>query len=209
MSDLHVVYRVDNPDTDDETWSTYSFPHSIYVGGNTLAEVRSEFHEAARPVAVLDGMRVLEHIERPVSTVPGAYVRVAIDRKTLDRDVARDRIAGSLTVRSQREDFVKTVPLAATGDAVIVAAVADDKLGWVFEQMTDHDSIAICLAGPEAGGGALVSWNYIVGSRSERFVESTDKTSLAEKGLTANSTVSEFMGIASKVRGRQLLLTSA
>lgn len=31
MTDLHVIYRVDDEGTPDELWATYSFPEGIYV----------------------------------------------------------------------------------------------------------------------------------------------------------------------------------
>jgi hypothetical protein len=209
MSDLHVVYRVDDPGLESETWSSYSFPHSIYVEGSALVEVRSEVQQAIQSIPSLHDCRILEHLERPIPPVPGAYIRVAIDRRTLDRDVARDQFVSSLLVRSQREDFVRTVPTAATGDVVAIACVADDRLGWVFDQMTDYDSIAICLAGPATEHGALTTWNYLVGRRSDRFGTSGNTETLADAGLVADSSIADFMRIASAADGRGLLLSSA
>ncbi len=46
MSNLHVVYRVEEPSTPREQWSSYSFPYGIYVTGTTLDDVRAKFRSA-------------------------------------------------------------------------------------------------------------------------------------------------------------------
>ena len=150
MSNLHVVYRVDELATPREQWSSYSFPFGIYVTGVTLDEVRSEFRAAAEfALPNLHEFTVIEHLERPLA--PGAYIRTAVDRQMLDRDATASLMRSSLQIVDQWRDFQDKVPAAATGDTVMIACVAADRLGWIFEQMSADDSVGICAPGPAAG----------------------------------------------------------
>ena len=203
MNDLHVVYRVDEPATPREQWSTYSFPIGIYVTGTTLDEVRSEFRAAAAfALPNLDEFTVIEHLERALA--PGAYIRVAVDRRMLDRDATVALMRSSLQVVDQWRDFQDRVPPAATGDTVMIACVADDRLGWIFEQMSDHDAIGVCAPGPAAGEGQFVWWSFILGQYAADAT-SSDLESLAAAGLDVDSTVSDFMQTTASSTGRQLV----
>jgi hypothetical protein len=206
MNNLHVVYRVDEPATPREQWSTYSFPFGIYVTGTTLDEVRAEFRTAAAfALSNLDEFRVTEHLERPLT--PGAYIRVAVDRRMLDRDATAALMRSSLQLVDQWQDFQGRVPPAATGDTVMIACVADDRLGWIFEQMSDHDAVGICAPGPAAGAGQFIWWSFILGQYGAG-TSATDVESLASAGLDVDSTVSEFMQTTASSTGRQLLPAS-
>lgn len=205
-SHLHVVYRVHDPATRNEQWSSYSFPFGVYVEGSSLDQVRSEFRVAATelPPDVRE-LTVIEHLEQPL--VPGAYIRVAVDRRTLDRDDTARDLRSSLTVPAQFDDFRDTMPTAATGDAVMIACVPDDTLGWVFEQMTDHDAVGVCAQGPESGASQLVWWSFLVGGAADE-VDPTALETLASAGLSAGSTVAEFMRVDSAPTGRRVLSAS-
>jgi hypothetical protein len=203
MSNLHVVYRVDEPATPREQWSSYSFPVGIYVTGMTLDEVRSEFRAAAEfALPNLDEFTVIEHLERPLA--PGAYIRTAVDRRMLDRDAAAGVMRSSLQIVDQWRDFQDKVPAAATGDTVMIACVAADRLGWIFEQMSDHDSIGICASGPATAGSQFIWWSFILGHH-DADTTSDDVESLAAAGLSADSTVSDFMRTTTSATGRQLV----
>jgi hypothetical protein len=201
---MHVVYRVHDPGTRHEQWSSYSFPYGIYVEGSTMDEVRSELRAAMGDApSEIRGLAVIEHLERPL--VPGAYVRVAVDRRTLDREQIAQAMQSSLTVPAQFDDFRATMPIAATGDSVMIACVPDDTLGWVLEQMTEHDAVGICADGPEVRTkNRLVWWSFLVGSEAEDFDQTTLET-LASAGLTAASTVAEFMRVDANSTGRRVL----
>ena len=202
MTNLHVVYRVHDPGTRSEQWASYSFPYSIYVEGATLDEVRSEFRVAiADAPAGVRGLTAIEHLERPLA--PGAYIRVAVDRRTLDRDDTAQAMYSSLTAPAQFDDFRNTMPTAATGDVVMIACVPDDTLGWIFEQMTEHDAIGICARGPDAGATRLVWWSFLVGGGAD--VDPTALETLAVAGLSAESTIAEFMRIEATPTGRRVL----
>lgn len=201
MSNLHVVYRVDHGDGADD-WSTYSYPHGIYVGGSTLDEVRAEFQAAAASTIGREEITLVEHLERPL--IPGAYVRIGLDRHMLDRDETAQAMRETLTVGLQRDDFQARMPLAATGDAVMIACVHSDRLRWVFGQMGDHDGIALCARGDAAGSHRPVWWSFIAGPRA--VVPGGRPTeSIAAAGLTADSTVIEFMNVNETATGRTLL----
>ncbi len=148
MQDVHVVYR-QSPSEGSVEWSTYSYPQSIYVGGPSLEHLRAEFLEAARSHFdddQLSQVTLFEHIETPL--VDGAYVRVAVDQRTRDRETAATAMRRSLTVDEQRQDFAESALIAATGDAVVVACTPTDRLGWLFDQMGSHDALQITVAGP-------------------------------------------------------------
>lgn len=207
MSDLHVVYRVHDPGTRREQWASYSFPHSIYVEGATLDEVRSEFRAAAADLPTEVRKRsLIEHLERPLA--PGAYIRVAVDRRTLDRDEVAQIMHSSLTVPDQFDDFRTRLPTAATGDAVMIACVPGDRLGWVFEQMTDHDAVGICALGPGASGNRLVWWSFLVGGAVDG-IDPIAMGTLAGAGLSAGSTVGEFMRADAAPTGRRILANAS
>ena len=203
MSNLHVVYRVHDSGTRTEQWTSYSFPFSIYVEGSTLEEVRSELSEAleSAPPNVRE-LSLIEHLEQPL--VPGAYMRTAVDRRTLDREATGQTMRSSLAVPSQFDDFRATMPVAATGDAVMIACVPQDTLSWVFEQMTDHDAVGICAQGPGAGTSRLVWWSFIIGGEAEDR-NTTALETLASAGLSASSTVAEFMSATSTSTGHRIL----
>lgn len=207
MTSLHVVYRVDDPGTATEQWASYSFPHSIYVSGSTLDEVRTEFRSAAAfALPDLDIHTAVEHVERPLA--PGAYIRTAVDRRTLDRDDVAQTMRNSLQVVGQWKDFQAKAPASSTGDTVMIACVPEDRLGWVFEQMVDEDGLGLCAAGPVTGVGRFVWWSYIFGPKADVGYESTTE-SLADAGLTADSSVAEFMRVSASSTGRRLAEVAA
>lgn len=202
MTNLHVVYRVDDPSSADEQWSSYSFPHGIYVAGATLDEVRAEFREAAVTLPSFDALTIREHLERPL--VRGAYIRVAVDRQMLDRDETAAMMRRSVSIMDQREDFLATLPVAVTGDAIMIACQATDQLGWVFEQMSDHDTVCVCASGPSTEAGGFIWWSFIVGQHAARLGDKPLE-SLASGGLTSASTVVEFMRNNKTATGRALV----
>jgi hypothetical protein len=110
----------------------------------------------------------------------------------------------SLTVPVQFDDFRIRMPTAATGDAVMIACVPDDRLGWVFEQMTDHDAVGICALGPETTRNRLVWWSFLVGGAVDEIDPAATGT-LAGAGLSAGSTVAEFMRADAAPTGRRIL----
>ena len=98
MSPLHVIYRVDD-DGAGEEWSAYSFPHSIYAGGSSLAETRDEFMRAAKfALGGLDHVTVIEHLEEQL--IPGAYIRLALDANHRTGRDRRDHEAFARRTRS-------------------------------------------------------------------------------------------------------------
>lgn len=201
MNTLHVIYRVDDAGTG-EDWSAYSYPHSIYVGGSSLAEVRHEFERAARfALDDLADWAIVEHHEEPM--IPGAYIRVAVDRRMIERGEVAAIMKATLTVPAQRSDFERGMPIASTGDAVVVACLPNDRLGWVFEQMNDHDAIAVCARGPVVGNLQSAWWSYIAGQDAE-VRGGPPQESLAAAGLSADSTVADFMRVNSTATGRTL-----
>ncbi len=203
MTNLHVVYRVDDPGSADEQWSSYSFPHGIYVSGTTLAEVRTEFREAAaEALPEFMDMALQEHLERPL--VRGVYIRVAVDRHMLDRDTTADLMRRSVSIVDQREHLQATLPIAATGDAVVIACLATDKLRWVFEQMSDYDTVGVCASGPSVDEDGLIWWSFIAGGHASNPGRKPLE-SLASAGLSSESTVGEFMRVNATATGRALV----
>jgi hypothetical protein len=188
---LHVIYReavtvkVDAPG-----WTTYSYPDSIYAAGPSLEQVRTEFLDAARfhfDDEELSGVSLFEHVETLL--VEGVYARVAVDRRTLDRDAAVAAVRRSFTVAHQLEDFTDSALVAATGDTVIVACTPADRLGWLFEQMGPHDALQICVAGP----GELVWWSAIAHLNALGPPSVAAQPTIADLGLNDSSTVADLM----------------
>jgi len=189
MQDVHVIYR-QSPSEGMIGWSTYSYPESIYVGGLSLEHVRAGFLEAARfhfDDDQLSRVTLFEHIETPL--VDGAYVRVAVDQRTYDREVAATAMRRSLAVDEQRHDFAQSALVTATGDAVVVACTPTDRLGWLFDQMGPHDALQITVAGP----GELVWWSAIADGDAVGLAHPADMPSIADLGLTGSSTVADFV----------------
>jgi hypothetical protein len=207
VTNFHAVYRVDDPGTANEQWSSYSFPHGIYVAGATLDEVRDQFKAAAAfAVHNLDDLTLIEHIERPLA--PGAYIRTAVDRHTLDRDETAELMRASLGVPTQRDEFLATIPISGSGDAVMLACVPNDRLAWVFEQMDDHDALGLCAPGPAIPSGRFIWWSFILGNLAEDDKAARTET-IAEAGLTEESTVAAFMRANAMERGRRLVTVTA
>lgn len=189
MSNLHVIYRGEpGEDGRIEEWVTYSYPHGIYTSGSTLEEARHDFRQAAELVHEPGSYTVHEHLERPVP--PGVFIRTAIDRHTLSRDEAAGAVRQMLTVRGQREDVIRTMPLTASGDIVLVACVAEDTLGWIMEQMNDHDAIGIFLPVP-----GLVWSSWLAGEQAD-LAGATGAAvgpGMIPGGLLADVTLSEYV----------------
>jgi hypothetical protein len=199
MTDLHVIYRLEQPAKpgEPEHWATYSYPIPIYVSGTNIESVRSAFREAVEFAFGEDTQeyQLVEHLERPL--VDGAYVRTAVDRRYLDRAQTAQAFERTLSDRAQRTDFARTAPMSGSGDTVVVAVTGNDRLGWLMEQMNDHDSLVVCLLGP----GDMVWWSYIAGQHAELANLRTGST-LADDGLDADSTVSELITKDSSHAGR-------
>lgn len=134
----------------------------------------------------------------------GAYIRVAADRHMLDRDETAAMMRRSVAVVDQRDDFLSTLPVAATGDAVMIACQATDQLGWVFDQMSEYDTVGVCAGGPSTDAGGFIWWSFIVGKHAERLGDKPLE-SLASGGLTSESTVIEFMRAHDSATGRTLV----
>lgn len=202
MNDLHVVYRVDHV-SGGEQWSTYSYPTSIYVGGSTLDEVRAEFRDAvAFGLERSADVAIVEHLERPL--IPGAYIRIALDRRLLAREEVADALRGSLDHELQREDFERRMPLTGAGDAVAIACVPGDRLGWIFGQMGEHDGVAVCTRGELVGTLRRVWWSYVAGPHAQ-VPGGRPSENLASVGLSEESTVAEFMKVDATATGLELL----
>lgn len=189
MTNLHVIYRLEervSPGVP-ERWAAYSYPVSIYAAGSNIAEVRAEFREVFEDmVEVLgDEYELREHLERPL--VDGAYVRTAIDRSNLDRAETAQLFEGTLNSLVQREDFAARAPMSGTGDTVVVACVGKDKIGWLMEQMNEHDSLVICLSTVTP----IVWWTWLAGAQA-KLNEASEGT-ITDAGLTPDSTVSDFV----------------
>ncbi|MGQ0779387.1 MAG: hypothetical protein ACT4NY_34060 [Pseudonocardiales bacterium] len=188
---VHVIYReAVAVQADVPCWTSYSYPDSIYAAGLSLEQMRTEFLDAARfhvNDVELRGVSLFEHVETPL--VEGVYVRVAVDRRTLDRDAAVAAVRRSFTVAHQLADFTKSALVAATGDAVIVACTPADRLGWLFEQMGPHDALQICVVSP----GGLVWWSAV--AHLDAFVSPSvaSQPTIADLGLNDSSTVADLM----------------
>lgn len=121
----------------------------------------------------------------------------------LDRDATARLMRTSLQVIDQWRDFQNKGPAAATGDTVMIACGPDDRLGWIIEQMSEHDAVGICAPGPAADGRQLIWWSFIMGQHAADAASDGVET-LAAAGLSIDSTVSEFMRTTASSTGRQL-----
>ncbi|MGH3886397.1 MAG: hypothetical protein ACRDSZ_07475 [Pseudonocardiaceae bacterium] len=188
---VHVVYREAlTVQAEAPRWTTYAYPDSIYVTGPSLGQVRAEFLHAARfhfDDEELGGISLFEHVETLL--FEGAYVRVAVDQHTRDREAAVAAVRHSFTVARQLEDFTESALVAATGDAVIVACTPADRLGWLFEQMGPHDALQICVAGP----GELVWWSAIAHLNALGPPSVASQPTIADLGLNDSSAVADLM----------------
>ncbi|MGH3925981.1 MAG: hypothetical protein ACRDTT_24505, partial [Pseudonocardiaceae bacterium] len=182
---VHVIYREAMAVTAGAPrWTTYAYPDSIYAAGASLEQVRVEFLDAVRfhvDDEELGGVSLFEHVETLL--VEGVYVRVAVDRRTLDRDAAVAAVRRSFIDAHQRADFTESALVAATGDAVIVACTPADRLGWLFEQMGPHDALQICVAGP----GELLWWSAIAHLDALCPPSVASQPTIADLGLSDSS----------------------
>lgn len=204
-SPLHVVYREEQVAPGELNWHSDSLPTAVHVGGYTLEDARGRFREAA--AFLCDGQALppmAEHLERQVTD--GVFVRVAVDRHSLDREYVRASLATALAQPvGFRPEFAE-VAVAATGDHIVVCCVGTDLLGWVFEQMSDHDVLHVALAAGEVG----VALTAIAGPAVA--AASAEAPTLAGIGLTAESTVGEFVHAVAadrEVSVRPVLVSSA
>jgi hypothetical protein len=188
---VHVIYREAlTVKADVPRWSTYAYPDSIYAAGASLEQVRAEFLDAARfhfDDEELGGVSLFEHVETLL--VGDAYVRVAVDQHTRDRDAAVAAVRRSFTVAHRLEDFTDSALVAATGDAVIFACVPTDRLGWLFEQTGPHDALQICVAGPSE----LVWWSAIAHIDALGPPPVASQPTIVGLGLNDSSTVADLM----------------
>lgn len=190
---VHAIFR-SVPDAEDpvsvERWEAYSYPVSIYAGGETLEEVRSAWLDAARTHfgAEFDDISFVPHVERMLLDGVWARITVGNDQAALRDSVAR-RMQLALTVQEQLEDFRQNALLAATGDAVIICCLPSDTLGTVLDQMGDHDSVLICAEVSELG----LWWMPLAGGASIDADKLQHPQSLAELGLSRTSTVSDVI----------------
>lgn len=183
---LHVVYREGPAEADELAWDSSSFPDSIYAGGDTLEDMRKRFRDAAafryedEPIPPL-----YDHIERQAAD--GVFLRVAVDRHTLDRDYVRATLENGLNQPAGYRPEFSEEHLAATGDVVVICCVAADPLGWVIEQMSDHDAVHVAIAVSEFG----VAYAVLAGSAA--IPAPQHPQTLADLSLSATSTVGEFV----------------
>lgn len=202
MTTLHVIYRVDDEGTPDELWTTYSFPEGIYVSGDTLQRTRLAFHQAMQVHFTPDelaGPDISEHIERPV--VDDIYVRVAVDRYSLDRDIAAAALKASLTVSARapeiRSDFAAAMWPTLADERVVVACVARDPIRWVLDQTSAMDAVGVCTAGPSVPGQeTFLAWIPLLreGAAGQPVPPGAPEIeSLAAGGLGVDSTVGELL----------------
>jgi hypothetical protein len=208
---INVVYR-EEPDTGSTPkWSAYSYPVGVYASGSSLEHVRDQFAEAAAfhlQADDLDAVELYEHIERPLGTIDGVFMRVAIDRRTLDREDAARAMRASLSVLQQRDEFIERAYVAATGDVVVVACLPADLMTWVFDQMGPYDALQVCVAGP----GRIVWWNALMHHKATGVEAVADSPTTGELGLSsATATVSDFIrsDISSGSRNRPLVVSAA
>ncbi|MEQ3554620.1 hypothetical protein WIS52_29490 [Pseudonocardia nematodicida] len=190
MTTMHVVYRVHDEGRIGEDWSTYSFPDGVFAGGPDLEPLRSEVRRSAEELAGT-AVSVVEHIERPAG--PDIYVRGALDDRAAERADVIDAVRASSLVRGERTTPGSRFPLAASGDSILVACLPEDTLSWVLEQMDAHDAVAVCAVGPSLGTGRFVYVNYLAREAASPAGRDESDQSIAEAGLSPDSTVAEFV----------------
>lgn len=172
------------------------------MGRRTAAEIRSDIKGALRFAGVPGGRRLELHDVQRFDTADGDEytVRVAAEPDEPERRASRletfRRLVGVLST-DQRRGLLKTAR-SSTDEVAFVVALPTDTLGWLAEQLYDeHDVSTIVVPVAEehlfttsVGTGLREGW-----------------TSLAERGWSAETTVSEVMQGLAKAPSEQRLLT--
>ena len=191
---LHAIYRLDMA-LGRPGWSSYSMPHAVYVAADTLDEARSEFLAAARwALDDLDGITVVEHIEKP-SPVPGLWIRTALDQRVLQRDAVVDAIESALRSPKDRDE-IACGPQAATGDVVIIACTPADTLGWVSAQVGHTDEVYVA-----ARVSDIAVWTQLIaGNRTATAGEDRSESlaPLIEQGFTVSDLMQQQVPTVSR-----------
>ncbi len=183
---LHVIYRHEPTSDGEPTWHSYSYPTAVYASGYALEDLREAFREAvAFHYGETPVPQLVEHLEHQAA--PGVFLRVAVDRQTLDRDYVESTMRAALTRESVHRPRFAAEQVSASGDIVVVCAVASDRLGWVFEQMGEHDALHIAMAVSDFG----VNIATVAGPSG--IPDPTGSLTLNEVGLSSESTIGEFM----------------
>lgn len=173
-----------------EDWAAYSFPEAVFAGGSRLSSLRGEVRTMASDL-VGSSVVLREHIERPCGA--GLYVRSALDDREPERSDVVDAMRSMVDVGRQRDHLAEQLPLAVSGDAVLVACLPEDTIRWVLEQMDPQDTVAVCTVGPLLDTGRFVYWNYLVREGADREGREDSEESIAEAGLSIDSPISEFV----------------
>lgn len=199
MNTFHVVYRSYDQGPEEPKWAVYSFPAGVYIDEESLTAARTEFHEAAWDLfgSTLRSVPILEHLEH--LACEDVYLRVAVDRHSVDRhDVARafsGWLRGGPDAAQRRQQFRAQAPRSASGDWIVVACVARDSISWLIEQMDPHDAIAVCATGALTADRLQLPWTFLVRDQDSSLeppaVEGIAR--LSEWGLDVNSTVGELL----------------
>lgn len=181
---LHVVYREERTSDGQTSWYSYSYPDGVYAASESLSDLREQFRDVlSSSVGTGVALTLVEHVERAVA--PGVFVRVAVDRETLDREYVASSLRVSFDQPAHRPDIGQFI--TSGGDAVVVCCLAADPLAWVFEQMSDEDAVYVAMAVSEIG----VCHSAIAGPGAVPPLQVGE--TLGDLGFDASSTVGEFL----------------
>lgn len=172
-------------------WSLTSpqLPGFVY-GRPNREEFDADLEEALEFAGAPDCPRVLHEVER-VRTPEDVdlLIRIARDRHVLERRRTAKLLLGALQDPQQRTgpDGLTSGPRLPTGEILFVIALPSDRLGWVYDQLGDRDTIVRVAA--SASGGLL--WVSRVALSELDLLE--DAITLEQLGLSNDSTVGELM----------------
>ena len=194
------------------TWDVYGVTESIYAGGDTLREARQDAREAfaCHFDTAASGIELVEYHEHVVYTDPATrtdvWVRTyeggdfdAVARRRSIRDSIGEHLHGNT---ADFDTFASGG--ASTGDIIATAALPDDPLATVLDQVGATDRLYVAMA----KDGALY-WQCLVTADAEGF--DTASRPVASLGLDDDATVGEFMAAtgASGTTPQDFLLQAA
>ncbi len=204
MSGMLHLLEVNEDEPYGWTITSPQLPGFVF-GRSTRAEVDNELDDALEFAGAPEVPRAV-HVLRRFETPEGDEFMISVANdadKDARAEVAR-RLTGVMSDEPQRLDLLSKVPRLPTGEALFVAVVPTDRLGWVWEQLDERDGTATIVAAVGDEGGMIWSNSTGFATRSDDF---EDPVTMEELGLTEDSLVGDLVTALESNSGKVLELT--
>ncbi|MDV8021995.1 hypothetical protein [Rhodococcus sp. IEGM 1330] len=193
-AEIHgVVYTYDADAS--PSWTYQTLPKALVGFGDDVASVRTSFkRRSARHPRPADSSRrsaVAEYVEFRLT--PGFRLRYQLDSHQAERRAAAEAFVKTTRHALLTRWDIARMGLTASGDAVVVAALPDDTIDSVLEQMDPEDNFVITLAMHDRVRDHVVSLVSGVSREHAKLPVGRRMETLKAAGLSASSTVEQLM----------------